>query len=63
MGPLLVFVFYALFAGALGYAIVWSRSVGIVNLGTAVASGIILLAVAILVVGHRRGVAGLDKQP
>lgn len=59
---LLVFVYYALFAGALGYAIVWSNRDGLFNLGTFIAAVIVLLAAAAIAAGNQRGAAGANKR-
>jgi lactate permease len=50
---LLPFLYYAIFPGALGYAIVWWVGKGAVNLGTVLAVAIGLAAVAWVVVGRR----------
>lgn len=46
---LLPFAYYALFAGALGYAIVWHESKGWLNNGSVIAAGIVLLVVVTIV--------------
>ena len=43
--PLIVFTYYALLSGALGYAIVWSAEKGPVNLGSVLAAVIVLTAI------------------
>jgi lactate permease len=48
-----VFIYYALFSGALGYAIVWSKRGGILNFGTAIVVIMILLAAAMVFAGLR----------
>lgn len=47
------FIYYALFTGALGYMIVWSRTAGPVNAGSAIATGIVLAALAAIRWGNR----------
>ena len=47
---LVVFAFYALFAGALGYAIVWHGEKGFLNAGTVIAAAMLVL---IVVIGFR----------
>ena len=42
---LVTFIFYALFTGALGYAIVWYEAKGIFNVGTFLAAAIILFII------------------
>ncbi len=44
-----VFCYYALFAGALGYALVWSNTKGPFNAGTLLALAIVLGVVAVIV--------------
>ena len=48
------FYYYALFPGALGYAIVWSTAKGPVNLGSVLATGIVMAAAGMLVVAARK---------
>jgi lactate permease len=48
-----VFVYYALFPGALGYSIVWSQKSSVLNVGTLVALLITGAAVWIIAVGRR----------
>jgi lactate permease len=43
------FLYYALFPGALGYAVVWSAERGVLNLGTALAAAIAVAAVIVIV--------------
>jgi lactate permease len=50
---LIVFAYYALLAGALGYAIVWSGTKGIFNLGTVLAALIWCLAVVAIARGRK----------
>lgn len=50
---LVTFVFYALFSGALGYAIVWHQARGMVNPGSLIA-GIMLLTIAGVILRFRR---------
>ncbi len=50
---LVVFVYYALLTGALGYAVVWSHEIGPVNAGTVIAASIALAAVAVIFLGRR----------
>ncbi|MEM9353405.1 MAG: L-lactate permease [Planctomycetota bacterium] len=50
---MLVFLYYAVFAGALGYAIVWGDARGPFNAGSLIAIGIVCVAVAAIVVGRR----------
>jgi lactate permease len=45
---LIVFTYYALLPGALGYAIVWSSTKGPVNAGSILATGIVLAAVWVI---------------
>ncbi|MGL4513015.1 MAG: L-lactate permease [Lacipirellulaceae bacterium] len=52
-----VFTYYALLAGALGYAAVWGAQTGPLNAGTLVAAAIALLAVATVAWGTRRPVS------
>jgi lactate permease len=49
-----VFAYYALFAGALGYAIVWTASRGPLNIGALLVGGMTLAAVALLLVAARK---------
>lgn len=51
---LIVFIYYALLPGALGYAMVWSATKGPVNLGSILAAGIVLTAVCVIVIGARK---------
>ena len=51
---LIVFVYYALLAGALGYAIVWWDPHDPFNAGTVIAASIALAAVAVIFFGRRR---------
>ena len=51
---LVVFLYYALLPGALGYAIVWWHQTGPVNAGTVIAASIALAAVAVIFLGRRR---------
>jgi lactate permease len=46
---LLPFLYYALLAGSLGYAIVWTAEHGLINMGSIIAAAIGLLAVGIIV--------------
>jgi len=55
---LIVFTYYALLPGALGYAIVWSATKGPVNLGSVLVAGIILTAICFIVTGARKGRQG-----
>jgi lactate permease len=52
---LIVFIYYALLPGALGYAIVWSPTKGLVNLGSVLVAAIVLTAICIIVIGARKG--------
>lgn len=52
---LIVFTYYALLPGALGYAIVWSATKGPVNLGSVLVAGIAFSAIGIIVTGARKG--------
>jgi lactate permease len=45
---ILVFVYYALFSGALGYAIVWWSSKGPLNIGSAIALLMVVGAIALI---------------
>ena len=47
------FVYYALFAGSLGYAIVWTRTYGPLNAGTVIASLIAIGAIIVIALGSR----------
>lgn len=49
-----VFTYYALFSGAIGYAVVWSATIGYVNAGSMLATVVILLAVTAVVAAERR---------
>ncbi|MEK4200245.1 L-lactate permease [Cytobacillus sp. FSL K6-0265] len=51
---LLPFVYYSLFAGAIGYSIVWYSSKGLFNLGTLIAVLIILAAFYIIATNNKR---------
>ena len=51
---LIVFTYYALLPGALGYAIVWSATKGPVNVGSVMAAIIVLGAISIIVAAARR---------
>ncbi len=51
---LIVFTYYALFPGALGYAIVWSATKGPINLGSVLAAAIVLTAIGIIVTAARK---------
>jgi lactate permease len=51
---LLPFLYYAIFPGALGYAIVWSAQMGAVNVGTVLATAIGLAAVVWIARGSKR---------
>ena len=46
---LLVFVYYALFTGAIGYVIVWHNDKGWLNLGTLIALGIVVTIATVIV--------------
>ena len=48
---LVVFTYYALLSGALGYAIVWSSRKGPVNLGSVLVAGIVMLAIGVIATG------------
>ena len=50
---LMVFAYYALLTGAVGYAIVWSRQTGPLNAGTVIAALIACAAVAVIALGRR----------
>ena len=50
---LVTFVFYALFSGALGYAIVWYSTMGIFNLGSLIAAAM-LIAIGLIIFRSRR---------
>ncbi|MCF7764826.1 MAG: L-lactate permease [Verrucomicrobia bacterium] len=45
---LLPFFYYALLAGALGYAIVWHSTKGVINAGSVIAGAIVLTAIAVI---------------
>ena len=53
-----IFTYYALFSGAVGYAIVWNVTKGIVNAGSVMAVLIALLAAATISIGERRAAIG-----
>jgi lactate permease len=57
---LFVFTYYALFAGGLGYAIVWWSTTGPWNAGTFIVVAVVVLAVG-FIFWHRR-TAGADRQ-
>lgn len=60
---LLPFVYYATFAGALGYSIVWTAEKGIFNIGTIIVAIITTLAVYIIATNKRRDpVRNLENQ-
>ena len=47
------FMYYALFAGAVGYSVVWTSQKGVLNLGTFIAAAIVVGAVTIIWRGTR----------
>lgn len=51
---LLVFTYYALLLGAIGYSIVWWGSKGPFNVGTLIAVGIAISAVTLIVIGNKK---------
>ncbi|MCO6454074.1 MAG: L-lactate permease [Pirellulaceae bacterium] len=51
---LLVFTYYALLTGGLGYAIVWWSRSGILNAGTLIVAAIVVAAIVIIVRSSRR---------
>ena len=51
---LIVFTYYALLSGALGYAIVWQPSTGFLNLGTLLVAVIAIVAVGIIGIFGRK---------
>ncbi len=51
---LIVFTYYALFPGAIGYAIVWSGSKGPINLGSVLAATMVLGAICVIITGARK---------
>lgn len=51
---LLVFVYYALLSGALGYSIVWWEEKGLFNAGTCLAALVVAAAVCLIVMGAWR---------
>ncbi|PTX60327.1 lactate permease [Melghirimyces profundicolus] len=59
---LLPFTYYALFAGAVGYSIVWSPENGILNLGTVVAA-LIALGAVYVVATHRSRLPQIPVAP
>ncbi|KHE68812.1 L-lactate permease [Halobacillus sp. BBL2006] len=60
---LLPFFYYATFAGALGYSIVWTAEKGIFNIGTIIAAIITTLAVYVIATNKRRDPAtNLENQ-
>ncbi len=63
---LIVFTYYALLSGALGYAIVWSATKGPVNLGSVLVAAIVFTAIGIIVIGAgkaRRTSVAADRSP
>ncbi|WP_070121309.1 L-lactate permease [Bacillus marinisedimentorum] len=59
---LLPFTYYALFAGSLGYSIVWYADKGIFNLGTLVA--VLIAAAAIFIIGtNNKRITAIPEQP
>ena len=62
---LVVFTYYALLTGALGYAIVWSSVKGPVNLGSVLVAAISVAAIGVIVSGAaraRRSVEACSRQ-
>jgi lactate permease len=51
---LLPFTYYALFAGSIGYSIVWYSQKGILNIGSFIAVGIIAAAIYIIASNNKR---------
>ncbi len=51
-----IFLYYTSFAGALGYSIVWWSTAGPLNIGSILAAGIIVTAIAIIALGSRKPV-------
>jgi lactate permease len=51
---LVVFTYYALLPGALGYAIVWSAEKGPINLGSVIVAAIVAAAVCMIAIGARQ---------
>lgn len=51
---LMVFAYYALLAGAIGYSIVWSPTTGIWNAGTLIALAVVLTVLTFLVFKARQ---------
>lgn len=51
---LLPFTYYALFAGSIGYSIVWYSQKGLFNLGSFVAVAIVLVAIYIIATNNKR---------
>lgn len=47
------FVYYALFTASIGYFLVWSGSVGVVNLGSFIAVAIVIAAIITIWLGNR----------
>ncbi|MDH3281079.1 MAG: L-lactate permease, partial [Gammaproteobacteria bacterium] len=47
------FVYYALFTGSIGYSLLWSRSVGIFNAGSVIATAIVVGAIVTIWHGNR----------
>lgn len=58
----MVFVYYALLAGALGYAIVW-RQHGLLNVGTAITAAIVIAAIVWIAVGRRSVDRTQEEEP
>ena len=52
------FVYYALLPAAIGYAIVWAPTRGVVNVGTLIALAIGVAAVLLVRAGTRRAPSG-----
>jgi lactate permease len=51
---LIVFTYYALLPGALGYAVVWTATKGPVNAGSILATAIVLTAICIIAQASRK---------
>ncbi len=51
---LIVFVYYALFTGALGYAIVWHTDKGWLNIGTFIALGVVVSIASVIIRNTRQ---------
>jgi lactate permease len=60
---LIVFFYYALLSGALGYSIVWASTRGLYNIGSVIAMLIAVAAVWLIATNRRRLDAGVSTKP